>query len=198
MKHTIKILVIAASCLFAAGAAQAAAPKSIDPAASKVTWVGKKVTGQHTGTVRVKGGEVQVEGDVLKGGRIEIDMTTIAVEDLKDADSNAKLTGHLKSDDFFGVDKHPIATLVIRSSKPAAGKPNVQDVTADLTIKGKTNPVAFPVETSVKDGKARAVGKLVLDRTKWDVRYRSVKFFSDLGDKLIHDDFEIAFDVVTK
>lgn len=198
MKPIVKTAAFAALFALSLGTSGSAWGATLDPAASKVTWVGKKVTGQHTGTVRLKGGEIQTEGDVLKGGLIEIDMTTIAVEDLKDADANAKLTGHLKSDDFFGVDKHPTATLVIKSAKPVAGKTNVQEVTADLTIKGKTHPVTFPVETSVKDGKSRAAGKLVLDRTKWDVRYRSGKFFSGLGDKLIHDDFEIAFDVVTQ
>src|SRR4051812_6973102 len=89
----------------------------LDPGASHLRWTGKKVTGQHTGTVALKSGKIDIDGRKLKGGKFEIDMTSIADEDLKDADYNKKLVGHLKSDDFFGVEKHPVATFEIKTIK---------------------------------------------------------------------------------
>jgi polyisoprenoid-binding protein YceI len=166
---------------------------ALDLKESRVRWVGKKVTGQHNGTIQVKSGEIHTKGDALTGGKFEIDMTTIAVEDLTNSKQNAKLTNHLKSNDFFAVSQYPTAVFQITEVKP--GPEGRFDVTGNLTVKGITNPVSFPVKVETAGGKAKATGTFTLDRTKWDVRYGSGKFFKGLGDKLIHDDFEISFDV---
>lgn len=181
---------LAASACFAKGT-------PIDVHQSHVKWVGKKVTGQHNGTIALKSGEVDLAGDSLKGGKFEVDMTSIVCEDLKDAETNAKLIGHLKTDDFFGVDKNPTSTLVIKSVKPAAKptKDATHEITGDLTIKGTTHPVTFPAVVEVKGGKLHATGKIDIDRTKYNIRYGSGKFFQNLGDKTIYDNFELTFDV---
>jgi polyisoprenoid-binding protein YceI len=96
----------------------------------------------------------------------------------------------LKSDDFFGTDNFPTATLVFKSLSEKAK--NVYTVTADLTIKGKTNPITFDLSTSKKT----ASTTLKVDRTKYDIKYKSGNFFENLGDKVIYDDFDLAIALV--
>ncbi len=172
----------------------------IDGAKSSVRWTGKKVTGQeHTGTVAVQSGIVELSGNELKGGEITIDMRSLKNEDLKDAEYNAKLTGHLKSDDFFAVEKNPTSTFKITSVKPLKNRSDAtHEITGDLTIRGTTQPVTFPAKIEVKNGAASAKGKVTVDRTKYNVRYGSGKFFENLGDKMIKDTFELDLDLRSK
>ncbi|WP_136480825.1 YceI family protein [Cognatitamlana onchidii] len=162
--------------------------KTVKTDKSKVVWKGYKVTGSHEGTITLKSGTLIFDGNQLTGGEFVIDMTTINATDL-DGEYKDKLDGHLKSDDFFGVEKHPTATLVFKEVK-ASGK-NAFDVTGDLTIKGKTNPVSFTI--SVYGSKATA--SLKVDRSKYDVRYGSTSFFDDLKDKAIYDEFDLVADL---
>jgi polyisoprenoid-binding protein YceI len=167
-------------------AAVSAQTKKVDVAKSKISWVGKKVTGQHEGTVNLKDGALVFKGTKLTGGTFTVDMTSIAATDLKADQGKEKLEGHLKSADFFGTDKYPTSTLVF---KKIADKGNgVYTVTADLTIKDKTNPVTFDV--TVKGNTATA--KLTIDRTKFDIKYGSGSFFDNLGDKAIADNFDVT------
>ncbi len=187
----------------AAPAKEAAVMKvDADPTASQIKWVGKKVTGQHAGTIALKSGHFEVSGQEVKGGTFEIDMTSIKVTDIKETDSsNAKLVGHLKNDDFFGVDKNPTASIKVTSIKPAA-KPEAgkvtHEVTGDLTVKGSTHSVTFPALIVVKDNTVHAKGTVAVDRTKFNVKYGSTKFFDKLGDKAISDEFMIELEVKSK
>jgi polyisoprenoid-binding protein YceI len=164
---------------------------------SKVVWTGKKVTGQHAGTVAIDGGEVKLSSNELVGAEIIMDMNSISNTDLKDPNWNEKLVGHLKSEDFFSVEKYPQASFVTTkiNKNENAGKKGYT-VTGNLTIKGITNEVEFPVNVSIEGNTLKANGKATIDRTKWDIKYGSGSFFSDLGDKAIYDDFEIEFDLV--
>ncbi|MFC6861771.1 YceI family protein [Zunongwangia atlantica] len=162
--------------------------KKVDVKDSKVTWVGKKVTGHHEGTIDLESGFLNVEGDKVVGGEFVIDMTSINVTDLE-GESKGKLEGHLKSDDFFGTANHKNAKLVINTASKKSG--NTYGVVADLTIKGITNPIAFDL---TYDGKS-ATADLTIDRTKYEVRYGSGSFFDNLGDNTIYDDFEISVDL---
>ncbi|MGB5363590.1 MAG: YceI family protein [Aureibaculum sp.] len=155
---------------------------------SKVTWKGYKVTGSHEGTIAIQSGTLKFEADVLVGGEFVIDMTSITNADLQ-GEYKDKLEGHLKSDDFFGVEKFPTATLVFKNVE-VAGK-NSYKVTGDLTIKGKTNPVTF--DFSVYGSKANAT--LKIDRSKYDVKYGSSSFFDNLKDKVIYDEFDLISDL---
>ena len=104
-------------------------------------------------------------------------------------ESKGKLEGHVKADDFFGVDKHATSKLVF-TNVSASGK-NSYKVTGNLTIKGKTNPVTFDV--SVYGSKATAAMKV--DRSLYDVKYGSGSFFDNLGDKTIYDEFDLVVDL---
>lgn len=162
--------------------------KQIKTDASKIVWKGYKVTGSHEGTIAIQSGSLIFDKNVLTGGEFVIDMTTISSTDLEGT-SKGKLDGHLKSDDFFGVEKHPTATLVI--TKATASGKNAYTVTGNLTIKGKTNPNTFTI--SVYGNKATV--SLKVDRTKYDVRYGSTSFFDNLQDKAIYDEFDLNADL---
>jgi polyisoprenoid-binding protein YceI len=171
-----------------------AADYKLDTSNSTVKWNGKKVTGEHYGTIDLKNGNLVVEDNKIKSGTFQMDMTTIVNEDLTNESTNKKLVGHLKSDDFFSVDKHPVSTFVLKEVKHESGKTHV--FTGDLIIKGITNPVTFDAEVVIDGDKLRAKGKIEVDRTLYDIKFRSGRFFSDLGDNLIYDTFTLDFDVV--
>jgi polyisoprenoid-binding protein YceI len=213
MKKTLLSLLLAATLLSAAAhtparpapAPHAAAPAAVvvyqlQPQLSTLGWVGKKVTGQHNGTIQFKSGLVLVKGAQITGGTFVVDMSTLKNTDLTDADSNGKLIGHLQSDDFFSVQKHPTATFVITSIKALKGDAsgNNAAITGNLTIKGKSNPLTFPAKIGVKNGVAAASGTATIDRTKYDIRYGSKSFFESIGDKAIDDNFTLTFNVIAK
>jgi polyisoprenoid-binding protein YceI len=158
---------------------------------SNIDWVGKKVTGVHNGTIAVKKGELILNGGNLTGGKFVIDTTSIKILDVTDPATNAQFFGHLASDDFFSTEKYPEAILEITS---VSGK----HVEGDLTIKGITHPVSFDAAVNVNGDVLIATGKLVIDRTKYEMKFRSGNFFKDLGDTLIYNDFELNVSVTAK
>ena len=107
---------------------------------------------------------------------------------------NDKLVGHLKSDDFFGVETHPTATFVLKSAEKKSG--NEYTVKGDLTIKGITKSIEFPATVKVSGNTLEASAEVVIDRSKFDVKYGSGSFFDGLGDKMIYDDFTLDISLV--
>ena len=160
-------------------------------AQSNIDWVGKKVTGAHNGTIGIKEGQLTVSGDQLTGGTFVVDTTSIKILDIADPATNAQFLGHLVSDDFFSTQQFPEAILVISS---VSGK----HINGDLTIKGITHPVSFDADVTVNAGQLTASGKIIIDRTKYEMRFRSGNFFKDLGDTLIYNDFELAITLTAK
>lgn len=158
--------------------------KKIDVAKSGIVWTGKKVTGSHTGTINLQSGNLVFKKNLVKGGTFVVDMTTINTTDLS-GKGKESLDGHLKADDFFGVDKFKTATLTFTNI--STKNKNNYTITADLTIKGITKPVTFDL---VVNGNT-ATASVKIDRTKYGIKYGSGSFFSDLGDKTINDEFEL-------
>jgi Uncharacterized conserved protein len=166
-----------------------AGSQKVDVTKSTVKWLGKKVTGEHSGTIAVKEGSLDVTGGKVTGGKVVIDMNSIADTDLADASWNAKLVGHLKSDDFFAVATYPTAELVLT-------KVEGTNFSGNLTIKGITKPVTFTA-SSAKEGKSTSYkGTITVDRSKYNVKYGSKSFFDNLGDKVIYDEFTLDFNLV--
>ena len=161
--------------------------KEVKTSESTVTWKGYKVGGSHNGTISLKSGALQFDGEKLVGGEFVVDMSSISTTDLE-GDYKDQLDGHLKSDDFFGTANHPTATLVFTQVK-SSGK-NSYEVTGNLTIKGTTKPVTFDV--SVYGDKATAT--LKIDRTNYNVKYGS-GIIGTAKDKLIYDEFDLVVDL---
>ncbi len=182
--RTLKTIALALLVTFGTTTYVTAQTKKIDTKKSSIEWLAKKMTGEHKGTVNFTDGTLSFKGGKLTGGNFTVDMPTLTATDLT-GEWKDKLNGHLKSDDFFGTDKFKTSTMTF---KKIADKGNgVYTVTADLTIKGATNPVTF--DMTVKNNTAIAAVKI--DRTKYGIKYKSGSFFSDLGDKAIYDDFDL-------
>lgn len=164
---------------------------------STAKWLAKKVTGEHYGTVNFSTGKLLFDHGTFAGGEFEINMESLKVTDVTDENSNQKLTGHLKSDDFFSTEKHKAATFKITSIKNNnAEDKSSYDIVGDMTIKGITKSIEFPAKVYVlKDG-VSAYAKIEVNRTDFDIKYRSGSFFDDLGNKMIEDKFQLDIRIV--
>lgn len=163
--------------------------KEVKAQKSSVTWKAYKVTGSHKGTVNLKEGSLVFENDKLTGGEFIVDMTSLTDSDMEGG-MKGKLEAHLKSDDFFGVETHPTSKLVF--IKVTISGKNSYEVTGDLTIKGITKVITF--DLSIYGSKA--IASLKVDRTNYDIKFRSGNFFKNLGDKTIYDEFDLVVDLV--
>lgn len=167
---------------------------NIDTKASKIEWKSEKVVGSHNGTVHFKSGTIHLNHDnQLVGGHFVADLNTIKNLDLENKQYRAKLETHLKSADFFNVEKFQTAELKIKKSTPT--KDLKYQVVADLTIKGITHEIEFPAEMAVENNAVTAKADFKIDRTKWDIMYNSKKSgvsLEELGDNMIYDDIEFT------
>lgn len=161
----------------------------IDAEKSTVSWVGKKVTGKHTGTLAFQDGYLDMDGDNITGGMFTIDMTSLQVTDLEAGKGKEKLEGHLNSPDFFGVEEHTTATFEVTGSSHNEG---TYSVAGNLTIKGHTEAIKILLK---KDGNT-AISTFEVDRTKFGIRYGSTSFVDGLKNKAINDKFELTVNLV--
>jgi polyisoprenoid-binding protein YceI len=169
----------------------ASAIYNVNSETSTLNWKGFKPTGTHNGTVTLKEGSFEVKEDKLVSGKFVFDMNTITVLDIPaEEEGNAKLTGHLKSGDFFDVENNEFATFQI------SGESSNTLIKGDLTIKGITKSIEFPVTmSSTEEGIKLTGATFQIDRTDFDIQYKSTKFFDNLKDKFINDEFEISFEI---
>ena len=177
-----KITLLMASILILAGANLSAQNYNADLKASVLDWTGKKISGKHYGKISLKEGSITLKDNKLVSGKFIIDMNSITVEDLTGG-SRDKLTGHLKSDDFFSTEKFAFSTLEITGSEPFINNKAV--VNGKLTIKDITHPVSFTVSRNGSE----YTSTVDVDRTLYNIRYGSGKFFQNLGDNMIDDNF---------
>ena len=196
---------MAATLLLTVGTSLATGPEKesktyeIDTKSSKITWLGKKVTGEHTGHLMLSKGTVTAAGTQVQSTEVTMNMSSITCTDLEDEGYNQKLVGHLKSEDFFSVEKFPTGSFEAEKFVPIAnakkGEANYT-VKGKLTLKGITHELSFPAFVEVKDGKLIANGKATFDRAKYNIKYGSGSFFEGLGDKMIYDDVDLTFELV--
>ena len=158
--------------------------KLIDVENSKIKWIGEELSGKnHYGSLKFKKGSLNLNNGVIISGNFIVDMKTINVEDLQGG-SKQRLEGHLRSDDFFSVEKFSEAIFETKSPAVVNKKEGIQTLNGNLTIKGITHPAKIEIDDNWS-------AKLVFDRSKYDVRFRSGNFFQNLGDKLIYDEIAI-------
>ncbi len=173
----------------------------IDDTASKIKWVGKKVTGEHTGTVKFKAGTVAYNGKQVTGGNAVVDMNTITCTDLAPNAGGDKLVGHLKAEDFFNTAKFATAEFKLTSLTPIAGAKKGESnykVKGTLIIKGISNPIEFPAIVGVNGKLLTINGDVAFDRTKYDIKFGSASFFESLGDKAIYDEVLFSLALVAR
>lgn len=163
---------------------------TVDLKSSVIDWSAKKVVGGHIGTVKLASGSLIYSEKGLKDGAFVMDLANLTSD-------NERLTSHLKNDDFFSVDKFPTSKFDITKVSPA-GTDRV-NISGNLTIKGITHPLNFDASVKKEKDIIVAVAKGVkVDRTKYDIKYRSKSFFESIGDKAIDDVFELNINLVAK
>ncbi len=192
---TMLLVAFAASVSFLAFSPKADT-YTVDLTKSSISWEGKKLVGGHTGIVDLASGNLVFNGKKLTGGGFVANMTTIKTMD-NGTKPNASLDRHLKADDFFGVEKFPTSSFVI---KKVAGNGADINITGDLTVKGATHSITFPAKLTWNADKtvSATAEKIEIDRTKYGIQYRSKSIFSDIGDKMIEDTFTLSVKLVAK
>ena len=172
----------------------------VDLDKSKINWVGRKVTGEHTGTLNLSNGWVVMDKTILIGGKFIFDMTSISNTDIESPEWRLKLESHLKDNDFFAVDSFPYAILEIKGNQatPDDKSASNNQILTDLTIRGITQELSFPISLQQSDSIFSAKGTVDINRTLFNIQYKSGRFFENLGDKLIYDDFTVNFMVKTE
>jgi polyisoprenoid-binding protein YceI len=172
----------------------------IDHAASTIQWrAGKKIGSFHNGDVKVKSGFIETDAkNIAKNGKVVADMTTIADEDLKnDPEHQKKLVGHLSSDDFFKVEKHPESTFELTSLTPKTGSADEYVIKGKLTLIGITQPIEFPARIASDKSTIKANAMVQIERLKWGLKYGSGSIFKSLtADKIINDSFELTLNLL--
>ena len=181
----------------AATAVMVSGTYTVEPS-SVVEWVGKKPTGQHTGTIGLQSGSLTVDKGKVTGD-FTIDMNSITVTDITEADGKLDLEAHLKgtgkedgADHFFNVKTYPTGTFKLTSFDGA-------NVTGDLTLKGKTKTISFPATLTITDNEVTLESKpFEINRVDFGVNYASKSVFGDLKDKFINDEIELVVKVKAK
>ncbi|WP_027000395.1 YceI family protein [Eisenibacter elegans] len=188
-----------------------AADVALDLEASQITWVGTKPVGKHNGTIKLSEGKLSLKDGAIVGGNFVIDLNTLTVLDIPAEDeANAKLTGHLKSGDFFEVEKFPTATFEVVSVEPyqapEGDKKEEKDpeytlanpthtITGNLEMKGVKKSIKFPAKVTIDGNKVTAEAKFNINRKDWGMSYGDDE---SLGDKFIRPTVHIGFNIATK
>ena len=165
--------------------------------ASTIEWKGFKPTGSHNGVINIDNGVFTVNNGNIESGTFLVNMNTIVVTDIPaDDEDNGKLSGHLKSPDFFDVEKFPTAAFEVTGFEVKDGK-NL--LSGNLTLKAKKNNITIPVTVNETGDMLEVTSEtFTIDRTKWDVQYGSKTIFDNLGDRFINDDMELKISVKAK
>lgn len=181
---------------------------AVNTGESRIAWEGYKPTGQHDGTIGIASGKLKMNEGQLTGGTFTIDMNTITVLDLTDEGMNGKLTGHLKSADFFEVETYPEASFEITGIQAIDGatidrsmeKGDIiptHAITGNLTMKGISKSITFNARVEQTDSRLTAESNMFfLDRTEWNVQYKSKKISAKFKDDFINDEMGIRLKIV--
>lgn len=176
----------------------------INTSTSKIFWEGYKpaLATTHSGTVNISDGRLTVSDGKITGGTVTIDMSTITDTDLE-GEQKAKLEAHLKGsaegkeDDFFNVSKYPTGKFEITNTTPIDNDPESNTmVYGNLTLRDITKPISFPANINVQNGTLTATTPLFkIDRTEYDIKVLSKKFFPNVQDGFVDDQFGLRLEV---
>ena len=171
----------------------------VDVVASTIDWAGSKPTGRHTGTIKLTDGQVFVKDSILETGKFTIDMKSITVTDLKDAEQKQNLENHLKglkteaADHFFNTNKFPTGIFEITGTTRENDRSMVE---GNLTLKGITKNIKFPAVITITDNAVTLVSdSFKINRTLWNINYSSKTVFENLGNEYVSDDIELKINM---
>jgi len=176
----------------------------VDAESSNIQWIGRKITGAHDGNINILNGEVKeylgTDNATEIKGEFVVDMTSITNNDIESLEYKKYLVDHLNSSDFFDVEMFKTSKLKILSNNPISDQNSAYNtiITAELTIKGITHEITFPAKITFLKDIATAQGTIDIDRTLFDIRYKSQSYFPDIGDKIIYDNFTLNFVIKAK
>ena len=183
----------------AASASSEAVSFTVDTGASLINWEGYKPGKySHHGTIKIQSGAIAVKDGAPESGSFVIDMTSLEDHDLEgNPEKKAKLEGHLKSGDFFEVEKYPTASFEVTGVKEAGDSSGATHVvTGNLTMKDITKSVEIPAKVRVDEGKVYVeTPEFTINRTEWDVKFNS-GLTGAVGDALIADDVKLTIKLV--
>ncbi|HAU66231.1 MAG: YceI family protein [Candidatus Uhrbacteria bacterium GW2011_GWF2_39_13] len=164
-----------------------------------MNWEAAKIVTKHNGTIQAQDGSLQIENSQVVSGTLWVYMNSIKNLDIKDEKMNTTLVKHLESEDFFSVANNPIAMFSLLEVVSVEGLSGVTHrITGNMTIKGIENKISFPAKIETSQEGIHLAGTMELDRTLWDIKYGSEKFFDNLGDNLINDIFMLKVDMLFK
>ncbi len=170
----------------------------VDTTSSVIQWQGKKPTGTHTGTIQITEGTFHANDSIVESGTFVIDMGSITVTDLE-GNQKMNLENHLKGTvegkegDFFNINEYPDAKFEVTGITENNGKTMLQ---GNLTMKGETKNVEFPVNINRNGDELELTSEtFTIDRTKWNVNFKSKSVFDSLGDNFINDEIELTIKV---
>ncbi|MGV3774532.1 MAG: YceI family protein [Verrucomicrobiales bacterium] len=164
----------------AANAATAQAKEFVIMPESRIDFVGSKVTGSHDGGFKSFSGTVPVaNGKIVGTAKVVIDMNSIWSD-------NERLTGHLKSADFFEVEKFPTSTFTVTSIE---GEGDSAKINGNLELHGVTKGISFPAKVHVTDDQAHVQAEFAINRKDFGIVY------AGKSDDLIRDNVVIKFDL---
>ena len=165
---------------------------NISVEASNIQWKGSKSNGSyHEGLIMIQDGFINIKNDTIQNGIISINMNSMTCTDILNEGSNQSLINHLKNDDFFSTDKFPYSVLTINNVKHAQNNDYI--IQADLTIKDITHPIEFLANIKITSNGAIASGVMIINRAKYEIKYKSKTWYENLGDRFIHDNFDLYF-----
>jgi polyisoprenoid-binding protein YceI len=159
----------------------------VDVGKSQAFWTGRRLALAQHGSIHIRDGALEVVDEILNTGHFTLDIRSIQVSDLMDPDEKIKLQNHLLSEDFFAAEQYPYAYFTIISTQ--ADMDGSYRIDGDLTIKGITRPLSFDTQVEITRDWLKAAAHIIVDRTEYNMRFRSAKFYENLGDLLIYDDF---------
>lgn len=172
----------------------------VDTQASSIHWIGTKPGGSHHGTIGIKEGNLAINGTELVSGSFTIDMNAIVDEDLTDQKMNEMLVTHLKSADFFDVEKYATSNFAITKVEAVTSNDSITHrISGNLKMKDVEKNITFDAKITKEGDDYKAVTvPFTIDRTQWNVQYGSKSIFADLKDKFIDDNIELQITIIAK
>lgn len=158
---------------------------------SALSWKGKAAFSKYylSGTLTTQSSEVKIDDGKIIDAFIIIDMLSLHAE-------NDQLKAHLRSEDFFEVEKYTRSTFYL--SEEASISANETLLTGDLTLKNKTLPIDVLATINLDNETLKVFGKFIIDRTSFGIYYNSPNFFENLKEQAIDDHFELEFALTYK